>query len=194
MENQNLTIEQFNELSRKQQKEFLGELGDEKKEYRTSLYEEYIKPKFDFRHRPSEMKGLKLTYENSMGCDLPVDQKIIRKDIFNNPILPSHILRPKGEVHTLEEVRQYMKDNCSSFYIKNNLIHMTRRDMFTDIIENVSLEELEGVIHDICDPETQKISKDELNCKYYSKAEWGTNFYIGDYTVMVCFPEDHVFI
>jgi len=71
---------------------------------------------------------------------------------------------------------------------------MKRRDMLTDIIENVSLEELEGVINDICDPETQKISKDELNCTYCSKAKWGTNFELGDYTVMVCFPEDHIFI
>jgi len=168
MEKTNLTIEQFNELSRKQQKEFINGLSlTEFKEYRDSLFEEYMKPKLDFKHRPSEMKGLKLTYENSMGCHLPVDQKIIRKDILNSPILPA-----KGEVHTLEEVRQYMKDNCSSFFITNNLIQMRRRDgndMCCDIIENVSLEELQGVIHDICDPETQKISKDELNCIYCSK-------------------------
>jgi len=186
-----LTINEFNELSRKEQNNLIEELKmlrkfwrDEltiKKEQNWFLYagkhddllhlsnaeadrvfselqnyyqmlvDEFYRAKLDFRDRPKECLGIQLTYQNSMGSDLPVHQKILRLDITH-----SIFKIPIGEVYTLKEIKQYMKDNCANFYLDNNLIFMRRRlnDEIVDIIENVSLEEIQDIIHDVRNPET----------------------------------------
>jgi len=139
------------------------------------LVDEFYRAKLDFRDRPKECLGMQLTYWNSMGSDLPVDQKVLRLDMTHS------ILKiPKGEVYTLEEIKQYMKNNCSHFYLENNLIFMRRLndDQKVDIIENVSLEEIQDIIHDIRNPETHLLPK-PVYCTFDSHSkEYKTYYYI----------------